>query len=83
MYGIMSLQRRNKKCSNGTHKCEKRPTSPKTSMKSLSWIFTPHILTMIMYLLFNVTVNHRTRNQISVHLIEKLNHFFITRQSIV
>ncbi|KAB2006650.1 hypothetical protein ES319_D11G361200v1 [Gossypium barbadense] len=83
MYGIMSLQRRHKKCSNGTHKCEKRPTSPKTSMISLSWILNPHILTMIIYLLFNLTVSRLTTNHISVHLLDKLSHFFITPQSIV
>ncbi|KAG4123400.1 hypothetical protein ERO13_D11G324280v2 [Gossypium hirsutum] len=83
MYGIISLQSTDKKCSNGTHKCEKRPTSPKKSTVNLSWISNPQIVLMIMYFPFNPTVNHRTRNQTSVHLVEKLSHFFITPQSIV
>ncbi|KHG09233.1 hypothetical protein F383_36445 [Gossypium arboreum] len=83
MYGIISMQSTKIKCSNGSHKCKKRPRTPKMSMISSSCIINPHILTMIMYLLFNLTVNHRTRNQISVHLIEKLSHFFITPQSVV
>ncbi|KAG4177465.1 hypothetical protein ERO13_A11G308650v2 [Gossypium hirsutum] len=83
MHGIISPQSTESKCSNGTHKCQKRPRTPKISMITLSCMINPDILTMIMYFLFNPTVNHRTRNQISVHLIEKLSHFFITPQSIV
>ncbi|KAB2059869.1 hypothetical protein ES319_A11G336900v1 [Gossypium barbadense] len=83
MYGIISMQSTKIKCCNGSHKCQTRPRTPKKSMISFSCIINPHILTMIIYLLFNITVNHRTRNQISVHLIEKLSHFFITPQSVV
>ncbi|TYJ12381.1 hypothetical protein E1A91_A11G345600v1 [Gossypium mustelinum] len=83
MYGIISLQSTKQNCSNGTQKCQKRPRTPKISMITLSRMLNPHFLTMIMYFRFNPTVNHRTRNQISVYLIEKLSHFFITPQSVV
>ncbi|KAB2006653.1 hypothetical protein ES319_D11G361500v1 [Gossypium barbadense] len=83
MYGIISLQSTDKKCTNGTHKCEKRPTSPKKRTVNLSWISNPHIFMMIMYLQFNMSVNHQTGNQNHVHLLDKLSHFFITPQSIV
>ncbi|KAG8479728.1 hypothetical protein CXB51_029231 [Gossypium anomalum] len=83
MYGIISLQSTKQKCSNGTHKCQKRPRTTKISMITLCCMINPRNLTMIMYFPFNLTVNHRTRNQMNVHLIEKLSHFFITPQSIV